>query len=270
MSELDKATVGSIPNFLIHGQGQVLKRSTSTDPAYLIGQLDHGNVLYDEEVLFLDAFLGDLEPKIAKLGVPFAVFKDNVVRNRIKLGDLIRARKLVRPIPPEEAKGPYECHKLDNQKQVFFYEQDFYFLSNFSSFNVEVWGIKFQTSEHAYHWRRFEYGDWQAKHYQAMILNCSSAHEAFKIAQEGKTHQSSLWDKNKEDAMKFILKAKLAQHEYVRRKLLETGDRELIEDSWRDSYWGWGEDRKGKNRLGHIWMEIRKELRDAKRALNDV
>jgi hypothetical protein len=27
-------------------------------------------------------------------------------------------------------------HKLDNDRQVFFYEQDFYVLSNFSSFSV--------------------------------------------------------------------------------------------------------------------------------------
>jgi predicted NAD-dependent protein-ADP-ribosyltransferase YbiA (DUF1768 family) len=42
-----------------------------------------------------------------------------------------------------------------------------------------------------------------------------------------------------------------------------TGDRELIEDSWRDSYWGWGEDHKGRNWLGKLWMEVREELRDS-------
>ena len=47
----------------------------------------------------------------------------------------------------------------------------------------------------------------------------------------------------------------------MRRKLIATGDRELIEDSWRDDFWGWGPDKDGKNILGKLWMEIREELR---------
>ena len=46
----------------------------------------------------------------------------------------------------------------------------------------------------------------------------------------------------------------------LRRKLLATGDRELIENSWRDNFWGWGPNRDGKNQLGKLWMEIRSEL----------
>jgi hypothetical protein len=64
----------------------------------------------------------------------------------------------------------------------------------------------------------------------------------------------------KVDVMRDILRAKVAQHEYVRRKLLATGDRELIEDSWRDDFWGWGPNRDGQNMLGKLWMEVRAEL----------
>jgi len=60
--------------------------------------------------------------------------------------------------------------------------------------------------------------------------------------------------------MRDILRAKVTQHEYVHRKLLATGDRELVEDSWRDSYWGWGPDKKGTNMLGKLWMEVRTEI----------
>jgi ribA/ribD-fused uncharacterized protein len=61
--------------------------------------------------------------------------------------------------------------------------------------------------------------------------------------------------------MRNILRAKVVQHEYVRRKLLATGNRELIEDSWRDDFWGWGLNRDGQNMLGRLWMEIRADLR---------
>lgn len=57
--------------------------------------------------------------------------------------------------------------------------------------------------------------------------------------------------------MRTIIIAKVEQHEYVKRKLIESGDKELIEDSWRDDFWGWGPDRDGQNQLGKLWMEIR-------------
>lgn len=60
--------------------------------------------------------------------------------------------------------------------------------------------------------------------------------------------------------MKDIVREKLHQHPYIQKKLRETGDRELIEVSPVDSFWGWGPDRNGRNELGKIWMELREEL----------
>ena len=61
--------------------------------------------------------------------------------------------------------------------------------------------------------------------------------------------------------MRQILEAKVSQHEYVRRKLLETGDRYLVENSWRDDFWGWGLKGDGRNELGKLWMKIREEIK---------
>lgn len=148
--------------------------------------------------------------------------------------------------------------KPDNDRQVFFYEQDFYVLSNFSAFRVTYNEQTFDTSEAAYHYQRFTSAD-----HRRAILYAYSAHEAFRYAQDHKADQRHDWDAVKFAVMKEILHAKAAQHEYVRRKLLSTGDRELIEDSWRDPVWGWGPNRDGKNMLGKLWMEIRAELRAA-------
>ena len=60
--------------------------------------------------------------------------------------------------------------------------------------------------------------------------------------------------------MRGIIRAKAEQHEYVLHKLMETGDRELVEDSWLDDFWGWGTNRDGQNMLGKLWMEVRAEL----------
>lgn len=148
--------------------------------------------------------------------------------------------------------------KPDTDTQVFFYEQDFYVLSNFSAFNLRWKGYTFPTSEHAYHWEKF------TPNYTALrgeLLSAPSAHEAFKMAERNKHCRRLDWDAVKVDVMRDILRTKAAQHEYVRRKLLATGDRELIEDSWRDDFWGWGPNRDGQNMLGKLWMEIRAEIR---------
>lgn len=145
-------------------------------------------------------------------------------------------------------------HKLDTDKQVFFYEQDFYVLSNFSAFTLQWNGFRFDTSEAAYHYEKFEGTDSEV---QAMILEAPSAHQAFKIAESKKMFRRQDWDAVKVGIMRDILRAKAEQHEYVRRKLLATGDRELVEDSWRDDFWGWGPNHDGQNMLGRLWMELR-------------
>lgn len=167
-----------------------------------------------------------------------------------------------------------EHHGLDNDRQVLFYEQDFYVLSNFSSFSI-MWKLsereglgRFDTSEALYHWLKFS-GKAQPfrvpttdQHTIACAIRAApSAHEAFKVAERHKSHRRRDWDEIKVDVMKMILRAKAGQHEYVRRKLLVTGDRELIENSWRDDFWGWGPNRDGQNMLGKLWMEVRAELR---------
>lgn len=157
-------------------------------------------------------------------------------------------------------------HGLDTDEQVFFYERDFYVLSNFSAFRLYWQGHDFDTSEHAYHWAKFPMveplsGLVQEQAVAREIRRARSAHEAFKIAEDNAFYRRADWDAVKVDIMRDILRAKVAQHEYVRRKLLATGERELIEDSWRDSFWGWGPSRDGQNMLGKLWMEIRAELR---------
>lgn len=157
-----------------------------------------------------------------------------------------------------------ENHRLDTDTQVFFYENDFYVLSNFSAFKVRWGPWDFDTAEHLYHWRRFILaGGGDADAIANKVQTARSAHEAFRIAQENKGLQYARWNNVKLMEMRAIIMAKAEQHEYVRRKLLATGDRELIEDSWRDDFWGWGPNRDGQNWLGKLWMEVRQLLRNA-------
>lgn len=138
---------------------------------------------------------------------------------------------------------------------IGFYEHEFYVLSNFSSFQVELDGKIYPTSEHAYH--VFKFAD---EALREKIRNAPSAHEAFGIAQEHIAQRRSDWDQVRISIMKRILIAKVDQHPYVKKKLLASGTVDLVENSWRDAAWGWGAERNGKNLLGKLWMEIRDEI----------
>lgn len=146
-------------------------------------------------------------------------------------------------------------HGLDNEKQVLFYENEFYCLSNFSSFAVEENNVIYMTAEHLYHCKKFDDQEIIEK-----ILNSRSAHDAQKIAIQNKDKVRKDWNDIRVKIMKDILLLKLHQHPYVNKKLLETKDREIIENSWRDDFWGWGENKDGQNNLGKLWMEIRDKL----------
>ncbi len=159
---------------------------------------------------------------------------------------------------------------LDTDTQVFFYEQEFYPFSNFSAFALFWKGRLFPTSEHTYQWEKFDYvgvgelAGWAPRsplRVKTSIEVSRSAHEAYKIAESHAAVRRTDWNEVRVDIMRSILRAKTHQHEYVARKLEETGDREIIENSWRDAFWGWGPNRDGQNMLGKLWMEIRAERR---------
>lgn len=152
-------------------------------------------------------------------------------------------------------------HGLDTDERVCFYEQEFYVLSNFSAFTLQWKGSRFDTSEAAYHWEKFPGDEHPFPMIRADIRSAISAHDAFKIAENSAPVRRPDWLAVRVDIMRQILRAKVEQHPYVRKKLLETGNRLLVENSWRDSFWGEGADRTGQNMLGILWTEIRYQLR---------
>ncbi len=146
-----------------------------------------------------------------------------------------------------------------SSQPVLFYEGPYYMFSNFSSFMLDWRGRRWQTAEHAYQAEKFS--EDRARHVEKRIEKARSAHEAKKTAQEFEEYKRPDWDSVKLEIMEEILRAKLNQHEHIRKKLLETGDRLIVEDSPTDNFWGRGPDGKGANHLGKLWMKLRAELR---------
>lgn len=58
------------------------------------------------------------------------------------------------------------------------------------------------------------------------------------------------------DVMRQVVEAKFTQNSDLADKLLATGERTIIENSKRDSFWGCGKKGTGKNHLGRILMFV--------------
>lgn len=142
-------------------------------------------------------------------------------------------------------------------KIVGFYDREFYCFSNFASFAVMWKGKLWPTSEHAYQAAHFLETDQSLVN---KIHRAMSADEARKMAKANADKFPENWDETKVGIMEDVCRNKLYQNPYVMHKLLQTGDREIVEDSPYDSFWGWGPDRKGRNELGKIWMRLREEI----------
>tara|TARA_Y100000310_G_scaffold94631_1_gene92389 strand:- start:3790 stop:4212 length:423 start_codon:yes stop_codon:yes gene_type:complete len=106
-------------------------------------------------------------------------------------------------------------------------------------------------------------------YYQAMKATTEQAHENVRTSKTpgaakrmGKLITSRTdWDRVKEDVMLAALRAKFVPGTDLAERLLATGDKQLVEGNhWGDEYWGVCKG-KGLNRLGHLLMLVRSELR---------
>jgi hypothetical protein len=155
----------------------------------------------------------------------------------------------------------------ETANRVTFYEREFYPLSNFSSFQVYYDLRLWPTSEHAYQAMKFSsqtFSVWKSvrdNEYirQEEIRNQKSAHDAYKLANSMNDVRRPDWNDVRVKFMIDICRHKLHQHKYVQKKLVQTGNREIIESSPTDNFWGWGPNRDGQNMLGKIWMTLRME-----------
>lgn len=155
---------------------------------------------------------------------------------------------------PEQFRDP---HLETSGRVIGFYPREFYSFDNFSAFQVEYFGYTWPTSEHAYHAAKFIM---TAPDIVNEISEARSPHDALKIAQVHRNRRPEDWDDVKVQVMEDICRQKMQQHPYIREKLLQTGDIEIVEDSTKDDFWGWGPNRDGRNELGKIWMRLRDEI----------
>lgn len=132
------------------------------------------------------------------------------------------------------------------------------FLSNFAPYGVEFEGQWFSTAEHYY----------QAQKYAStplaeQIRLTATPKEANILGRNANLPLRADWEEVKEEIMLTVLRRKFTMHKELQKQLLATGEEELVEDDVTNEYWGCGIKGKGRNRLGHLLMQVRDELRQS-------
>ena len=125
---------------------------------------------------------------------------------------------------------------------------------------ILVNSLAFKTSEAFFQALKYPYDP----AYQEQIAQAPTPALAKKLAWRRAPPRD--WDKRRADAMRLVLRIKVATCEQTLRKILsKTGNRPIVELSTRDMYWGArrsGENELiGHNILGRLWMELRQEAR---------
>ena len=177
--------------------------------------------------------------------------------------------------------------KNTENDNILFYEpkEPYYEFSNFYKTSIEYNGKIYPSSEHLYQAMKFmkDPNDKKSMEYADIIRQQSTANKAFILAGQKtgggykwrldlnpiiKKYQDVKirddWEQNKVKIMKDILMIKFSDNK-LKKLLLDTNNKNIIEDSPRDNFWGIGKKKDGKNMLGKLLMEVRENLKESKK-----
>lgn len=128
------------------------------------------------------------------------------------------------------------------------------YLSNYWLVEVELYGVKYPSVEHAYQAAKS-----MDPAYQQSIRDAETPGKAKKLGKTAVLRPD--WESVKVDFMRYLVWNKFSTNESLKNKLLATGDAQLIEgNNWGDVFWGVCKG-QGHNWLGQILMETRQRLR---------
>ncbi len=157
--------------------------------------------------------------------------------------------------------------EIVNNNHVFFWGGVF---SNFYPSNFTVDKTQFFTSEQYFMWgKAVAMNDMESA---SKILKERKPGTCKALGRSVKPYNESLWNSIRESVMYTAIYHKFNQNEDLKKALLETGDKKIVEASPEDKIWGIGiteEDAPyipesewpGKNLLGVALMKLREEFK---------
>jgi ribA/ribD-fused uncharacterized protein len=148
------------------------------------------------------------------------------------------------------------------KKVINFYshhDEETGYLSNFYESDIEMDGKIYKTSEHYFQSAKFFITDTD---YAEQIRLIDTPGKSAKMGRDRKKPLRSDWESVKYGIMKEVLIQKFKQNEELLKRLLDTGEAELVEHTKNDNIWGDGGDGSGKNLLGKCLVEVRAILQE--------
>lgn len=160
-----------------------------------------------------------------------------------------------------------QTRRYDREDSVVFRKtnEEYGGLSNMASgFPLRVNGIDIRTSEALYQACRFPH----VPDVQRMIIAQRSPMTAKMKSKPYRDQSRQDWNDVRVSIMRWCLRVKLASNwTKFRNLLLATGESPIVEDSWKDAFWGAKTNGEGilvgANVLGRLLMELREALREA-------
>lgn len=111
------------------------------------------------------------------------------------------------------------------------------------------------TVEHYYQAMKFDTSEYQQK-----ILAAVDSDTARKLGNAKFKRKRADFKKIRNTLMTRAIYTQAKTHSEIKHRILETGDRKLVENSQFDYYWGCGRDHRGDNNYGKILMGVRDKL----------
>lgn len=151
---------------------------------------------------------------------------------------------------------------------VFFWNSEF---SNFYPCKFVYLGNVFSNSEQAFMSRKAAYfEDWPS--FEKIIKEGKNPREAKKLGRQVKNFNADYWTERCLEEMIDVNMAKYSQNPGLKKVLLSTGNKTIVEASPVDTIWGiglhWEDDKvldekqwRGQNLLGKALMTVREKLR---------
>lgn len=171
--------------------------------------------------------------------------------------------------PPKDKSRVYEKSEVVSFRST---DGPFGGLSNMApGFPVIVNGVRIRSVEALYQALRYPH----IPEAQQLIIEQHSPMTAKMVGRRYLEQTRADWDLIKVTLMRWCLRLKLAQNwDSFSSVLLSTGDRMIVEDSRKDSFWGAQPQEDGtlagKNVLGRLLMELREQLKSEPDSLRSI
>lgn len=130
-------------------------------------------------------------------------------------------------------------------------------LSTYSRHGFDLDGVHWPSVEHYFQAMKFEDPDEREK-----VRHADHPKIARRLGRRRFVRIRKDWSKVRRVMMTRAMYTKCRTHAEIAQRLLDTGDKTLVETSQYDYFWGLGRDQRGGNVYGAVLMDVRKKLQD--------